>query len=127
VASFENPINEDPTMNKHFRTAFFGLAVAAAAAASTPRVALAAADGLPARTVSYADLDLTKPSGAQALYRRISVAAQQVCTIAGYRDLQEKVNEQRCVAQAIDAAVRDVQSAALNEQHDKHSTRVARN
>jgi UrcA family protein len=127
VASFKNPINEDPTMNKHFRTAFFATSVAAAAVAGTPRLSLAAADGLPARTVSYADLDLTKPSGAQALYHRISVAAQQVCTIPGYRDLQEKVNEQRCMAQAIDAAVKDVQSAGLNEQHDKHSTRVARN
>ena len=65
------------------------------------------ADGLPVRTVSYADLDLSKPSGAKTLYRRISVAAQQVCTIPGFKDLGESANEQTCIAKAIDAAVRD--------------------
>src|SRR5262245_61107878 len=30
-------------------------------------------------TVSYADLDLSKPAGAQTLYKRIKAAAQRVC------------------------------------------------
>jgi UrcA family protein len=31
------------------------------------------------KIVQFGDLDLTKPAGAQVLYRRIQAAAQQVC------------------------------------------------
>lgn len=114
-------------MNKHLRIFMFGLSVSGAAVVGAPRLALASADGLPTRIVSYADLDVTKPAGAKTLYRRITVAAQQVCTIPGYTSLGEQASERICMKKAIDAAVQDVQSAALADQHGQHSTRVARN
>jgi len=88
-----------------------------ATALCTLQVANAAADALPTRRVSYADLDISKPPGAKVLYRRITAAAHEVCTFEGVKELAASYRYRDCIDQAIDAAVQQVNSAALSELH----------
>ena len=59
--------------------------VAAALIGALPLFALsancpaAAPDDVPTQLVRFADLDLTRPTGVQALYHRIQHAARDVC------------------------------------------------
>ena len=76
----------------------------------------AAADALPTRRVSYADLDISKPAGAKTLYHRIDAAARQVCEPTG-KGIGAAEQNRACIKQAIDLAVRRVDSAALSELH----------
>ena len=85
----------------------------------------AAADNSEVRseTVHYADLNLSSPQGAAALYRRIKWAAQDVC---GWHDdvLEMQVDAQPCVDKAIADAVTRVGrlelTAIYNAKHRKH-------
>jgi UrcA family protein len=77
--------------------------------------ARADAEAIPAQTVRFGDLDITKPAGAQILYHRIQAAAHQVCADYTSRELTRMVAAQTCVNRAIDAAVRKVNAAALTE------------
>jgi UrcA family protein len=65
------------------------------------------------KVVRFGDLDLTKPEGAQVLYRRIQAAAQQVCAQPTSRMLETVRVEQFCTRNAIDNAVRQVNSEQL--------------
>jgi UrcA family protein len=76
--------------------------------------ARASGDGLPSQRVSYADLDISKPAGAQVLYGRIKAAARHVCALNGYSDLGTMQWMNRCTDRAIDKAVKDVDSPALS-------------
>jgi UrcA family protein len=84
----------------------------------------AAVDTVPSRTVSYVDLDISKPAGAKILYRRIASAAQQVCVL-GIKDLGAAQRDRACVQQAIDSAVKGVNSSALSDLHSAASIRLA--
>lgn len=64
-------------------------------------------------TVKYADLNLSNPSGAAALYARIRAAANGVCWTLDGRDLQSKTDFNRCVYKAIADAVAKVDLPAL--------------
>src|SRR5262245_21233187 len=79
-----------------------------------------------AQTVSYADLDLSKPAGAQTLYKRIKAAARQVC---GPSDQYTFVTPARafreCYAKAIADAVAQVDRPSLTALH-REETRTAR-
>ena len=83
-------------------------------------VGLFAAGALPAAehgvTVSYKDLDLTTPSGAQALYGRIRAAARTVC---GYRGtmLTDLAFWNSCYHGAVTEAVAKVNSPLLTAVH----------
>jgi UrcA family protein len=90
-------------------------AVAASALCGMTAPARADAEAIPAKTVRFDDLDITKPAGAQILYHRIQAAAQQVCEGYSSRDLARMAVERTCVDRAIDAAVRHVNAAALTE------------
>jgi UrcA family protein len=79
--------------------------------------ASAADDALPSRRVSYADLDISKPAGAKVLYRRIQEAAKQVCVFNASTDLRVAERERACIEQAIDNAVKRVNSTALTDLH----------
>ncbi len=72
-------------------------------------------------TVKYADLNVSSPAGAAALYARISVAANAVCRTFDGRDLASKAHFNRCVHDAIAEAVTKVDMPAL------YSTYNARN
>jgi UrcA family protein len=76
--------------------------------------ARAADDGLPKRTVSYADLDISKPAGAKILYHRITAAANEVCAYGAYWEISTRQKQHDCVQAAIDKAVKDVDSPALS-------------
>jgi UrcA family protein len=76
--------------------------------------ARAADDGVRSQKVSYADLDISKPAGAKALYSRIVTAARQVCANNGPRDLGAMQQVNACTDHAIDKAVKDVDSPALS-------------
>jgi UrcA family protein len=92
------------------------LAVPAAHADDVPR----AADRLLATrsvTVSWADLDLTRPAGRRELYRRIRAAAHVACTALEVDRLFEPLFAQTCFEQAVDAAVAKVPDADLAALH----------
>ena len=67
----------------------------------------------PRVTVRYADLDLSRHEGAQALYRRLQGAAQQVCGPFDGRDLNSAALHRACLAQAITEAVVKVDQPLL--------------
>ncbi|MGA9027822.1 MAG: UrcA family protein [Steroidobacteraceae bacterium] len=83
--------------------------------------AMGAAGALPAAAaepdakqtaIRYDDLDIQQAAGAQVLYHRIQAAAQQVCALR-MGDLALKAQERACIEQAIDAAVKNVNSVTL--------------
>ena len=70
----------------------------------------------PHRIVNFADLDLTRNAGAVTLYMRINSAAKQVCPPeldAGF----PAPNRHRCMEQAINHAVADVNAPTLTNYH----------
>jgi UrcA family protein len=69
----------------------------------------------PSVTVRYADLDLSSPAGANALYQRIEAAAKQVCR-AG-TDPIEQISQRGCYRRAVGDAVRKVNSPLLIAVH----------
>lgn len=71
---------------------------------------------LPTVTVRYADLDLSSPAGANALYGRIQAAARQVCGYPG-TDLIEQSSWRSCYRSAVGNAVRKVNSPLLIAVH----------
>jgi UrcA family protein len=87
----------------------------------------AADDGLPAKRVSYADLDISKPAGAKVLYGRIVKAAKEVCQFPGFQSLGTSQMINRCVDHAIDNAVKDVGSPALSALRPSAPIHVASN
>lgn len=69
--------------HKFFPAAVLGLATlcvaGGASAQSITEVTASQADGRTVATVRVRDLDLTSTSGQEALYRRLSAAAEKVC------------------------------------------------
>jgi UrcA family protein len=82
-------------------------------------LAMAAADGVVAtRVVSYADLNLSSPQGVAALYRRITVAAEEVCGPAEWPGSRVPTPEYRdCVSHAVADAIRRVNRPGLSDYH----------
>jgi UrcA family protein len=73
---------------------------------------VAAADpGAESRTVKFADLDMSNPSSAHVLYRRIRAAAQVVCSYYFFATDTEKA---QCVRDATAQAVTRVNQPALS-------------
>ena len=75
----------------------------------------AAEEDLPTQTVRFGDLDIAKPAGAKVLYHRIQAAAFEVCRRPSSREFQLMAKNYACIEQAIDNAVRSVDSAPLTE------------
>jgi len=80
-------------------------------------LAAAPPNNLPAEVVRFADLDLTRPAGAQELYRRIEHAARDVCEPLG-ADHHGLSAYMTCRKSAIARAIRDVGAPLLTE-HDR--------
>lgn len=95
------------------------LAVAGALAAmSVTAISFAApVDDVPTVAVRYDDLNLATAAGANTLYHRISSAARKVCPDPFSRDLLVVAASERCQAQAIAQAVREVNSPQLAMVH----------
>jgi UrcA family protein len=66
--------------------------------------------------VRFADLDLTRPSGAQELYRRIEHAARDACERMG-ADHYGLYAYMTCRKSAIARAIRDVGAPLRTEHH----------
>lgn len=82
-------------------------------------------DGVRKQTVSFAELDLTKQAGAEALYERIKRAAFAVC--GGYETPLPGIYtaKSRCFKTAVNEAVAKVNSPLLTALHQNQNTRVA--
>ena len=84
--------------------AVLGLATTAGADIGTPLT----------QTVKFGDLNITTPAGAKVLYGRIQAAAHDVCPLGMY-SLQMEQAQRACIKQAVDNAVKGVNSPALTE------------
>jgi len=67
------------------------------------------------KTVKYGDLDLSGPEGAKTLYKRISNAAESLCSPVDGRLLTQHQVFTRCVRGSVQRAVAQVQSPALDQ------------
>lgn len=68
--------------------------------------------------VSFADLDLSRQEGAEALYARIRAAARTVCEpLYDSRSLQLAARHRRCIDEAVAGAVKQVDRATLTAVH----------
>jgi UrcA family protein len=74
-------------------------------------------DEVPARTVKFADLNLTRNEGAAVLYARISAAAREVCLPASTWVPQLLFRAYRCREEAIARAVADVNAPVLTSYY----------
>ena len=101
-----------------------GLAAIALGLSSVPSFATTI-DGERSLTVSYSELDLTKPSGAEALYRRIKKAAYTVCGAYDSPMPWNYTTKSRCFQSAVDDAVSKVNSPLLTSLHRNENTRLA--
>jgi len=99
------------------------LAVAGAFAALAVSTATFAGDGAPSVTVRYDDLNLATPVGVEILYRRISSAARAVCPDVHSRELVVVSAGERCQANAVAEAVRQVNNPQLAVVHASHVSR----
>ena len=98
--------------------AALGVSVAVGAYAGEP------ADGVPTRTVRYADLDLGTQAGVATLYNRIRLAAEEVCGGVGSPELARAAVAKACVDRAIAGAVHGVNNARLASVYDSHAVTV---
>jgi UrcA family protein len=65
--------------------------------------------------VTFADLDVSRPQGAEVLYRRIKAAAETVCSPYWATGFAARANAYDCVRTAIAEAVTTVDQPALSE------------
>jgi UrcA family protein len=85
---------------------------------------VAAADpSAESRTVKFADLDISNPSGAHVLYRRIRAAAQVVCS---YYFFATDTDKARCVRDATADAVTRINQPALSAVYNANNKTSAR-
>jgi len=69
--------------------------------------------GVPSVVVKFNDLDLDTDAGAQALYRRLVIAARQVCPSDAGVNLHLANLAYRCRSEALARAVRQLNKPAL--------------
>jgi UrcA family protein len=73
-------------------------------------------DQVRSETVKFADLKVDTPAGAEALYRRISAAAQRVCRYEA-SSIYGPSTWQNCVRPTVDATVARVNKPRLTALH----------
>ena len=71
--------------------------------------------------VSFRDLDLSTPSGAAKLYRRIQAAARNVCQYEPTSPREQSIWHY-CVRPVVDAAVAKVNNPLLTTLHSGHNS-----
>jgi UrcA family protein len=99
----------------------------AALALCTCLVAYSAEPKVKSLAVSYADLDLSKPAGAQTLYKRIKKAARSVCgPVDNYTFVTPAKTFRQCYEHAIADAVAQVDRPSLTALHQVETSRTAR-
>jgi UrcA family protein len=94
-----------------------------ALALGAPTIAAAEADaGLKgtSKKVSYSELDLDKEEGAIVLYKRLQIAARQVCNVRTFTvkgSLHEAAERKACYRDTLDAAVSQVNNQYVTKLH----------
>jgi UrcA family protein len=78
----------------------------------------------PSVTVRYSPADLATPRGAEVLYARLRLAANQVCPGADARDLMRAAPAKACYEAALAAAVLHVQQPRLTALHKRKTARA---
>src|SRR5690349_8037879 len=81
-------------------------------------VAAAADPSAESRTVRFADLEISGPSGAHVLYRRLRAAAEVVCSYHFFATDSQKA---RCVRDATAAAVTRINRPALSAVYNANN------
>jgi UrcA family protein len=81
-------------------------------------VVAAADSSAESRTVKFADLDISNPSGAHVLYRRIRAAAQVVCS---YYFFSTDTDKAHCVRDATADAVTKINQPALSAVYNANN------
>ena len=79
-------------------------------------------DGLPRVVVRYHELDLTRPEGANVLYKRIQQAAVTVCSHAVVPFTIPNLKRSSCYRDAIENAVAQVNNPQLYAIHRARTT-----
>jgi UrcA family protein len=105
-----------PSLRAALATAIFGALVC-----GLTTVCSAAEAYPPQITVKFADLNVSNPQGAAALYARIQRAARQVCPHLDGRDLGSSGPMNACVNKAIADAVAKVGQPALFDAYKAHN------
>lgn len=106
------------------RSCVLGLATLCLGFAAQSAVADTGFDDVKTATVSYADLDLSKPAGAATLYRRLKAAARMVCSPYDSRITRKSWRE--CYDNAISDAVAEINRPTLAALHAEKGKRTAR-
>ena len=85
--------------------------------------AAADADNVPQVVVSYADLNVSSPQGAAALYRRINAAASSVCEQSHSSDyrVDSPILLRKCEHRALRDAVNKVGGRLLIAEYNAHN------
>jgi UrcA family protein len=65
-------------------------------------------DEVPSVTVRFGDLDLSSPQGRSTLYRRLTLAAQEVCPIAEAPGVVAAMQSKACRSRAVKQAMRTI-------------------
>jgi len=86
----------------------------------------AAAANAPSVTVSYRDLDLSRPADGHVLYVRLVRAATAVCAAVPSYELERFAAYQHCVKTVLDSAVQQIHSVTLEQAASAGATSVAR-
>lgn len=74
----------------------------------------------PQVTVSYSDLDLSRPAGAAALLDRLSTAARAVCGgVPDIRNLAAMSNFRACRKEAMDRAVASIRAPLVAQLYGR--------
>jgi len=100
-------------MNKLALAGLLAVSMVGVAAAMPPQAA-----EIKKIDVVYSDLNVNRPAGARALYRRIEVAATRVCGKADVRRLTMKAEHTACYEQAVYNAVQDLDMPLLTAYHE---------
>jgi UrcA family protein len=111
-----SPTTHKEIIMNSIRTKICSVLACASAAASLsllPPSAQAADQDPPTKTVRFDDLNLKSSAGARALYRRIRLAAKQVCDLSIEGDALMQAAAQTCRDKAIDDAVLRIHAPIL--------------
>lgn len=75
-------------------------------------------NSVPSITISYAELDISKPQGLQVLYTRLERAAKTVCDFDyAPRDLARVRSAKACYQSALENAVNQINRPTLTALH----------
>lgn len=115
-------MNTRMLIQKSIRTAVCACASICITAGST---AVFSAEPYWQQKVSYGDLNLNRPEGIAALYRRLRAAADEVCQPAGAGDLVSEMHSRQCEAEAIGQAIAKIDVPGLTSYYQSKDASAA--